>query len=139
MKKLTSFFLTLALFAVTGTLSAAPAAVKSLPKPDSYEALKLDPKEKNAAFNLAVLLLNSASQSGHGLTTKTVAKMRENSKDWLKNTADKDKVNMVSAILDWLDYLARQADSRTSEAKKWYQVAKENGLDPDPALEKVLK
>ncbi|MBP5638621.1 MAG: tetratricopeptide repeat protein [Victivallales bacterium] len=102
-------------------------------------ALKLDPKEKNAAFNLAVLLLNSASQSGHGLTTKTVAKMRENSKDWLKNTADKDKVNMVSAILDWLDYLARQADSRTSEAKKWYQVAKENGLDPDPALEKVLK
>ena len=37
MNKLTAFFLTLALFAGMGALFAAPAAVKTLPKPDSWK------------------------------------------------------------------------------------------------------
>ena len=46
MKKLTTLFLTLALLAGISAVFGANAAdaVKKLPKPDSYEALKLDPK-----------------------------------------------------------------------------------------------
>ena len=46
MKKLTTLFLTLALLAGMSAVFGANAAdaVKKLPKPDSYEALKLDPK-----------------------------------------------------------------------------------------------
>ena len=44
MKKLTALFLTLALLAGFSAAYAADAPAKKLPKADSYEALKLDPK-----------------------------------------------------------------------------------------------
>ncbi len=44
MKKLTALFLTLALLAGFSAAYGADAPVKKLPKADSYEALKLDPK-----------------------------------------------------------------------------------------------
>ena len=82
---------------------------------------------------------SSATEIGHGLTTQTVAKMRSASQDWLQNSKDAGQAKMVSAVLDWMAYLARQAENKTAEAKKLYLLAKENGIEPDPALEKVLK
>lgn len=101
-------------------------------------ALKLNPKEKDAAFNLAVLLMSSASETGRGMTFDTLTKLREKAGTSMKQLSDASSAKSVQACVEWLTALSKPALNRFAEAKKWYDEAKKLGVEPDPALEAVL-
>lgn len=101
-------------------------------------ALKLNPKEKDAAFNLAALLAATATRGGQGLTGEHLKRLRDKVRG-LEKSGDREAVTSVATMLRWLEHHVRQADARLAEARQWYERARQLGAEPDPALEKVLK
>lgn len=101
-------------------------------------ALKLNPQERDAAFNLAVLLASTASERGQGLTHEHLRRLREGTRSVAKGN-DREAAKAVATMLNWLEYGAKQADARRAEARQWYDTALKLGAEPDPNLEKSLR
>ncbi|MGN0879611.1 MAG: hypothetical protein ACI4WT_09200 [Oligosphaeraceae bacterium] len=101
-------------------------------------ALKLNPQERDAAFNLAVLLAAASSDRGQGLTREHLQRLREGTRSVAKG-GDREAAKAVATMLNWLEYGAKQADARRAEARQWYDTALKLGAEPDPNLEKSLR
>lgn len=101
-------------------------------------ALKLNPQERDAAFNLAVLLASAASDRGQGLTHEHLQRLREGTRSVAKG-GDREAAKAVATMLNWLEYGTKQADKRRAEARQWYDTALKLGAEPDPNLEKSLR
>lgn len=102
-------------------------------------ALKLNPEEKDAAFNLATILCAKSAQEGRGLKVEHLEKLRQKVAGVLSGGKDGEAAGGVQAMLNWLAYYVKRPSEYQKEARSWYEQALKLGMEPDPALEKVLK